>query len=237
MWLFYAVSVNELCVLITSAVCHSASPSLFVSCLSHQAPCGSHAFSFPWCPLCLALSLHFSPHSNLLPNLLPVVLSWHALCTSMPVLHHFHCQHQQHSWNGTGNGNPLLSLCPPGMRGRAPVKFPTFLPASFFKSETAAYVISQVLDEELQKARPSELRLVSLDIASHKKAELFYRVYVFSFILCWREIAFGILWPFWDVGVLLRSKWLGSWLFPTIVEQGVGCIFCVVGVMQACISR
>ncbi len=111
------------------------------------------------------------------------------------------------------------------MRGRAPVKFPAFLPASFFKSETAAYVISQALDEELQKARPSELRLVSLDIASHKKAELFYRVYVFSFILCWREIAFGILWPFWDVGVLLRSKWLGSWLFPTIVEQGVGCIF------------
>lgn len=117
---------------------------------------------------------------------------------SVPMLHHFHYQHEQHSWNWTENGNPLRSLCPPGMRGRAPVKFPTFLPASFFKSETAAYVISQALDEELQQAWPSELRLVSLDIASHKKAELFYRVYVFSFVLCWREIAFGILWPFWE---------------------------------------
>ncbi len=195
-----------------------------MSCLSHQAPHGSRSFPLPWCPLCLALSLHFSPHSNLLPNFL---LSFHGMrcAPSVPMLHHFYYQLEQHSWNGTGNGNPLRSLCPPGMRGRAPVKFPIFLPASFFKSETVAYVISQALDEELQQAWPSELRLVSLDIASHKKAELFYRVYVFSFILCWREIALGILWPFWDVGVLLGSKWLGSWVFPTIGEQGVGCIF------------
>lgn len=55
---FTLLECNELCVLITSRVCHSASLSLSMSCLSHQAPRGSRSFSFPWCPLCLALSLH-----------------------------------------------------------------------------------------------------------------------------------------------------------------------------------
>lgn len=73
-WHYY--SDNELRVLI-STVCHHPSPSLLMSCVSHPVSRGSRFFSFPRCPLWLALSLHFSFHSHPLPNFLPVVLSWH----------------------------------------------------------------------------------------------------------------------------------------------------------------